>query len=413
MVIAESGERKTSCDDFFMPEVRKWESQQEEKMRPEMQHYEAAIASWQAEKEGIQNSIKYKSKKGESISKENNDLGKLHEKKPQPPRVPRLIYSDITPEELGYKLAKSWPTASISSSEGGSVLGSHGMTGDSAMRNMARLNDLWSGQSIQSDRRTTESWKIQCARLTVGLQVQESTLRTFFEKSGGLAKGTGFLARFLFAWPQSTQGMRFFKEPPDNWPKLDTFNKRLAQILNTPISISEVGSLVTSALPFDSEAKLVWRDYHDEVEKSLKTGGDYADIRDIAAKSADNAARLAALFHVFDNGFTAISKKAMTSGCFVAAWHLHESKRFFNELSQPELISDSLRLIRWMKEYFQLHGSEKVTFRDLQNRSPIREKSRLTIALQELQDTHHIKQKSSGKSKLIHLNPALMEGGGV
>jgi len=413
MVIAESGERKTSCDDFFMPEVRKWENQQEEKMRPEIQHFEAAIASWQAEKEGIQNSIKQNIKKGESIYKENNDLGKLHEKKPQPPRVPRLIYSDITPEELGYKLAKSWPTASISSSEGGSVLGSHGMTGDSAMRNMARLNDLWSGQSIQSDRRTAESWKIQCARLTVGLQVQESTLRTFFEKSGGLARGTGFLARFLFAWPESTQGTRFFKEPPHNWPKLDIFNKRLAQILDTPISISEEGSLITLALPFDPEAKLVWREYHDEVEKSLKTGGSYADIRDIAAKSADNAARLAALFHVFDYGSKAISKEAMTSGCFLAAWHLHESKRFFNELSQPESISDSLRLIRWMKEHFQLHGFEKVTFRDLHNRSPVREKSRLTNALQELQDTNHLKQKSSGKSKLIYLNPALLKGGGI
>ena len=112
----------------------------------------------------------------------------------------------------------------------------------------------------------------------------------------------------------------------------------------------------------------------------------------------------------YKHGFTAISKKAMISGCFVAAWHLHESKRFFNELSQPESISDSLRLIRWMKEYFQLHGSEKVTFRDLQNRSPVREKSRLTNALQELQDTHHIKLKSSGKSKLIYLNPALLKG---
>jgi hypothetical protein len=166
-------------------------------------------------------------------------------------------------------------------------------------------------------------------------------------------------------------------------------------------------------LMVDPEAKLVWREYHDEVEKSLKTGGSYADIRDIAAKSADNAARLAALFHVFDYGSKAISKEAMTSGCFLAAWHLHESKRFFNELSQPESISDSLRLIRWVKEYFQLHGFEKVTFRDLHNRSPVREKSRLTNALQELQDTNHLKQKSSGKSKLIYLNPALLKGGGI
>ena len=46
------------------------------------------------------------------------------------------------------------------------------------------------------------------ARLTVALQVQEPTLREFFTRSGALARGTGFLARFLVAWPESTQGQR-------------------------------------------------------------------------------------------------------------------------------------------------------------------------------------------------------------
>ena len=55
-------------------------------------------------------------------------------------------------------------------------------------------------------------------------------------------------------------------------------------------------------------------------------------------------------------------------------------------------------------------GGDCARQRDLQNRSPVREKSRLTNALQELQDTHHIKLKSSGKSKLIYLNPALLKG---
>ena len=38
-----------------------------------------------------------------------------------------------------------------------------------------------------------ESFKAENVRLTVGLQVQEATLQEFFNKSGALARGTGFL----------------------------------------------------------------------------------------------------------------------------------------------------------------------------------------------------------------------------
>ena len=34
------------------------------------------------------------------------------------------------------------------------------------------------------------------AWLTVALQIQEMALRSFFDRSGGLARGTGFLSRF-------------------------------------------------------------------------------------------------------------------------------------------------------------------------------------------------------------------------
>jgi hypothetical protein len=56
-----------------------------------------------------------------------------------------------------------------------------------------------------------------------GLQIQEPTLRSFFDKiSGALARGTGFLARFLVAWPESTQGTRQIHRSPRRtgrtWP---------------------------------------------------------------------------------------------------------------------------------------------------------------------------------------------------
>lgn len=409
LVIADSGERKTTCDEFFMPTIRQWEHRQSETMRPALEGYEADKAAWNAEREGLLSAIKNAGKKGKPCDGLKRELANLQADKPEPPRVPRLIYSDITPEELGYLLAKQWPSGAIASSEAGTVLGSHAMTGDSAMRNMARLNDLWSGQEIQSDRRTSESWKARCARLTMGLQVQESTLRSFFDKSAGLARGTGFLARFLVAWPESTQGTRMFRDAPASWPRLDRYHQVLERILSIPVAMDEDGALTPAMLPLTVEAKVAWVAYHDEVEKCLSAGGDFHGVRDVASKSADNAARLAALFHIFEHGSGAVSLDAMEAGCMVAAWHLHESRRFFGEVAMPTELSDAMRVIRWAVEYCRAQGGSEVATRDLQRLGPVRNKDRLDAALRELQGYHHIRLRTDGKRKLVEINPAVVE----
>lgn len=411
LVLADSGERKTTCDDFFLPTIRKWQQAQEEDKRPEVERYEADLDAWSAQREGLLAAIKEAGRKGKQSDAQRNVLADLQAMKPHPPKVPRLIYSDITPEELGYQLAKRYPSGAITASEGGVVLGGHGMSGDTAMRNMARLNDLWSGQEIQSDRRTVESWRARNARLTLSLQVQESTLRAFFDKTAGLARGTGFLARFLVAWPQSTQGTRFYKEPPAQWPKLAIYHQRIERILNVPLAIDDEGGLHPSALPLTAEAKAVWVAFHDEVEAQLAVGGDYADIRDVASKCADNAARLAALFQIFEHGGgSAVGLDAMEGGCMLAAWHLDEARRFFGEIVLPQDMADAARVSHWLLQYAQAQGVAEVATRDLQRMGPIRNKDRLEAGLGELQSHHHVRLVKDGKRRWVAINPKLMGG---
>ncbi len=411
LVIADSGERKTTCDEFFLSAIQQWEHQQGEAMRPALELHKADMDGWNAEREGLLSAIKNAARKPGKVSIDTlkRELANLQSDKPVPPRIPRLIYSDITPEELGYQLAKGWPSAAIASSEAGAVLGSHAMAGDSAMRNMARLNDLWSGQAIQSDRRTAESWKARCARLTVGLQVQESTLRSFFDKSAGLARGTGFLARFLVAWPESTQGTRMFSDPSESWPHLARYHQAIERILSIPVAIDDDGALNSVILPLTVQAKAEWVAYHDEVEKSLRMGGDHFDVRDVASKSADNAGRLGTLFHIFEHGDGAVSQEAMQAGCMVAAWHLHESRRFFGQLAMPIEQADAIRVIRWAVEYGRAQDNSVVTTRNLQRYGPVRQKERLDAALRELHDHHHVRLRTEGRSKLVEINPAMLK----
>ena len=409
LVVADSGERKTTSDEFFLPAIKQWERAQAERLQPELVRYKAERAAWDAEQQGILAKIKEHAKAGKSTDNLRRTLTTLQEDEPKAPIIPRLLYSDITPEELGYQLAKRWPSAAISASEGGAVLGGHGMTGDSAMRSMARLNDLWSGQDVSSDRRTVESWSTHGARLTVGLQVQETTLRAFFEKSQGLARGTGFLARFLVAWPRSTQGTRKFKDAPERWPKLAAFHQRIERILSAPMPLNEHGGLSPSALPLSDKARQEWVCFHDAIEAQLGIGADFADLRDVASKCADNAARLAALFHIFEHGGGgAVGLEAMQGGCLIAAWHLEEARRFFGGLALPQDLADAQRLAAFVADYARACGVIELPTRELQRLGPVRQKERLHAALRELHEHHHVRLRTEGKRRLVAINPALL-----
>lgn len=225
LTIADSGERKSTCDRFFTSAIRKWEAECIEVAKPELAGHKADLDAWTAERDGLLGAIRSAAAKGKDAMKLKAGLASLEGEKPEAPMVPRVMLGDETPENLAWSLARHWPSAGVLSSEAGLVFGAHGMGRDSVLRNLALLNVLWDGGTHSVGRRTSESFTVKGARLTLGLQVQESALREFFERTGSLARGTGFLARFLVAWPESTQGTRRFREAPANWPRLSRFHR--------------------------------------------------------------------------------------------------------------------------------------------------------------------------------------------
>jgi len=127
---------------------------------------------------------------------------------PVPPLVPRLLYADATPEALAHALATGWPSGGVLSAEAGAVFGAHGMGQDTILRNLALLNVLWDGGEMAINRRSKPSFVLRGRRLTFGLMVQPEALRgvlaragALLERAGTLPRGTGFIARFLIAWP--------------------------------------------------------------------------------------------------------------------------------------------------------------------------------------------------------------------
>ncbi|MBK6868500.1 MAG: DUF3987 domain-containing protein [Burkholderiales bacterium] len=411
LAIADSGERKSTCDGFFTKAIRDYEAECQEEAKPRLRAYRSERDAWEAKRAGLKEKIKQLAKDGKPCDGQERELAALDNDEPIPPRVPRLIYGDATPEALTYALTTQWPSGGVVSSEAGSVFGSHGMGRESVMRNLSTLNQLWDGAALSVERRTSESYVMRGARLTVALQVQEPTLRAFFDSARGLARGTGFLARFLVAWPASTQGTRQFSEAPAHWPALATFNSRLDTILRRPVSMED-GALQPVMLTLTPDAKRMWVRFHDAIEGELASGGELADVRDVASKIADNAARLAALFHTYTGSIGPISTDAMESATRIATWHLYEAQRFLGEMALPLDLANPVRLEAWLLDYCRSHQVDSVATRDIQRLGPngLRDKAVIAQAVAELAELGRARQVQDGKKKAVQINPVLLSG---
>ena len=410
LTIAESGERKSQADKMFTKPILDYQDAEAESAKPILKDHKAALYAWEAKRGGIKDKIRQLAKDNKPTASHESDLRNLEHDKPEPPRVPKLIREDATPEGLAKKLQKEWPSAGVVSNEAGIVFGAHGMGADSVMRNLALLNKLWDGGRYQSDRGDEErSRDVRGARLTMGLMIQETTLRAFFDQSKGLARGTGFLARFFVAWPESRMGTRFYTPPVAGSPALSKFNRRITELLNQPVPIDEDGILTPPMLILARDAKVAWVAFHDAIESELASGGELYDVRDVASKSADNAVRLAALFQIFEHGMGgAVGLECFESASLIAAWHLNESRRFLGELALPAELADAGRLDSWLLAHCKQGKTHFVGKNHVRQHGPLRDGARLDAAIRELAELDRLRLVKDGKRLTIQMNPVLV-----
>ena len=414
MVIAESGERKSACDSLVTGHIKELDKKRLLADMDILKFWQSDFDTWTAERDGLIQAIKNLAKSGESTQHLKDSLKQLDQHKPEKPRGTTMMYEDTTVEGLTKALFNNSPSAGIFSSEAGVVFGGHGMNSESAMRNMATLNKLWDGGDVIATRSDiTKNMLITGRRLTLSLATQESTVRAFFDGSKGLARGTGFGARFLIAWPKSTQGTRLYKTPPSHWPHKNAFIQRTNELLHTLLTIDEeTGALQPVTLELSGSAQTAWIEFYNDTEQELRIGGELTDIKDVTSKAADNVARMAALFHVYENGVTGhISEAHILSANHLMAWYLMESKRFFSEVVLSKELRHAVLLDNWLIQHCQAHEVSEISTRTIKQFCPntLRDKTILDDTLKHLMELNRVKIVKDGKKKQVHLNPKLLE----
>jgi putative DNA primase/helicase len=413
LTIAQSGERKTTADVRFRRAAREWQDSERLRLAPEVARTQLDMAAWGAEHEGIVTKIKRAAgrKGGDEVRAElKAALADLEAARPTVVVVPSLFFEDATPEALALSLATDWSSASLWSDEAGLVIGSHAMSDQSVMRTMGLLNRLWDGQPFDRRRATAPNATVRGCRITVNLMAQPSAFSALADIGGGLARGLGFLARFLLSWPTSTMGSRFYKRPPEATPALDTFDSRLHKLLTVPLTFETSAHgriLMPQRMTLSPAAHAHWVAFFNDSEKEIGVGGAAVHVADVASKVGEQAARIAAVLQVFENGPGGdIAAAYMQAGCALAAWHLDEARRILTSAVSDPAVADAVVVLHWLRA--QPGPSEP---RDILKGGPprLRDKLRRDAALERLIETGHVREgKAAGRTVLL-VNPKSAE----
>ncbi|MFL6600170.1 MAG: YfjI family protein [Steroidobacteraceae bacterium] len=410
--IARSGERKSTCDNKFRPIISKWETWQAELLKPQLADFEARKKAWEAVESGYNDAIRKAAREGKSADTIQHLLSNHMLNQPVKPRVPRVLRGDDTPEALAVAL-QDYPIASVISAEAGVIFGSVGMNADTVMRNLAQANTFWDGAPFKRDRTTQKSVNIETMRVTMGLQVQPAVIENFMSKLGKLAQGIGYFSRFLLCEPESTQGSRIYKETAPGQPALEAFTNRAAQILRIPVSFDATGKLVTTVLTFSDEAKEQWVNFYNDVETSLGVGKEFYAVQDVASKIAEQAARIAGCFHVFDwSAGCLISGDHMQRAVRLAWWYLKEAMRYCKMNTIPEVMRNADTLEEWLVNKRIAKKLFRNRVAQIQRAGPscIRERKDLDAALDLLEAHNRIRVIGTGeRTKFVYVNPDVLK----
>lgn len=395
-----SGERKSAADSVFSYACRQWESSIKKQRAPAILTAKTLHHAWAMERDGLLTQIKRAMVNGDDSQYLKYLLNKVMSQEPQIPLQPMLYFEDATQEALASDLSIGWPSASLWSDEAGIVLGSHSMQGN-PLRFVALLNRLWDGKAFTAHRKTTDNYTLEDRRITLNLMMQPMLLQKIAHQVSGIGRQSGFLARCLLAHPESAMGTRFYQEPPTSREFMTDFEARITACLQQTEELDRQGCHHLPTLSLSPEAKQKWVLFFNSLETGLKNQGQWVDVKDFASKSAENAARLAALFHLFDGSEGSINVTHTEQAIAIVSWHLEEARRILAPSPENKIHQDARKLMKWILS----KGLQQTTPRFIQQSSPLRYKAQRNTALDILVENHWIRIDKKDNQTMIEVNP--------
>lgn len=269
------------------------------------------------------------------------------------------------------------------------------------MRFVALLNRLWEGKSFAAHRKTSQSFIIENRRLTLNLMMQPLLLEQMISQATGISRQSGFLARCLLSYPDSSMGTRFYQEPPEKLDGLNEYEQRITECLDQSQRLNQTGCINLPILKMNPQAKHLWIGFFNSIDAGLTPQGQWMEVKDFASKAAENAVRLAALFHLFSGKTGDISVEHIEQAITLMNWYLSEARRLLEPQSTQPNLEDAKKLLVWLLE----QRPQTTTPRDILQFGPLRSKTQRDDALETLMEHQYIRLVKTGNKTNIEMNP--------
>lgn len=381
MTIAESGEGKTTINKQVMKPCYTFAAELIQQYEQQIIDYKKKFKLWKIRQQALESNLRQAIKKGYPGEDEEHEISKHAQNEPLRPPRPNFIYEDTSLKALVEGLSEH-PEAGFISDEAITFFKSY------LKNNPGLLNKAWDGEMFDFRRADGEIYQIT-PHLTFSLMSQPGVFMDYIKKHGVSARASGFLSRFLIAWPESSIGERQNTQAAiETEYDLNIFYERIAELLaQNRIPFSDT-TAQKKKLTLTDEALALWKENRAQIERKLAPGSEWEHIRDIASKASANTLRISALFQYFHkDSAESIQSGVVECAIKVIDWYLAQAERIFYPMSERYQFEQDVReLHSWIMDRINQNNGSAILKNDLEKYGPhrLRRTEKLTPVLNQL-----------------------------
>jgi hypothetical protein len=297
VVALRSGERKSAVFCDMLGPIQALEREERERLRP-------LIATAESRRRVLENRLKAAERKAakgtlSEATKAQQDADKLAKELADHvvPEWPRLFCDDATPEALEVLLCKHGGRMFQAADEGTAFEIAKGRYSETA--NFDVYLKGHAGSPLRTDRVKRDAIAVDAAYLSVGLAVQPDVLQGLHGQTS--MRGRGFLARWLYAVPESSVGERTICAPPMPKATATTYFNNLTALWKLPGDTDDNGRPQLRVLRFSHDADGALQDFERWLEPQLGDGAVLFWLSGWANKLAGAVARIAGILHAAES----------------------------------------------------------------------------------------------------------------
>jgi hypothetical protein len=396
LLIAVSGERKSSMINFFYRPIRQAGIEAEKEYQAEHALWKRKHQIWKMKRTVFINRLRETVQAelaaelcetdydDDQIRKVQNLVDAHLIAEPEKPKKTQLLHEDITYPALLQAANENSKYLCVLADEGTRTLDGLVTPGISA------LNSGWNGVQLITGRKTSESFIVNDPRFSMLISIQPGPFNDYRERKSDQAKESGLWARASVCGPYSTIGYRdnslqTFSKPPE------MFEKRLRKLIKKCMKKVKRDSNDRNLIRFDDAAQDLFNAISNEIEFNMRPGGLYENAKDHASKLMENIARIAANLHIINKCDGDISWRTLNTAIHICVFFSKEYLNVFD--SRPQHVIDAEILYTWMMQQAQNHNSNVLPKRWVMQHCPskVRKSKRFWSALEHLEITQSIR----------------------